>query len=71
LYTKCNFEEEYAEIDFLKKSVMKVSGMATPQPLKGPYGIPIEKRNDILNNLTQVIPQNKTNFWENIPIHNY
>lgn len=50
---------------------MKVSGMATPQPLRGPYGIPIEKRNDILNNLTQVIPQNKTNFWENIPIHNY
>lgn len=69
--TKCNFEEEYAELDFLKKNVMKVSRMATPQSLKGPCGIPVEKRNDILNNLTQVIPQNRKNFWENIPIHNY
>ncbi|CAI6352053.1 unnamed protein product [Macrosiphum euphorbiae] len=34
LYTKLNFEEEYAELDVLKKSVMKVSGMAKPQPLK-------------------------------------
>lgn len=50
---------------------MKVSGMATLQPLKGPCGIPVEKINDILYNLTQVIPQNRKQFWENIPIHNY
>ncbi|KAF0695234.1 Uncharacterized protein FWK35_00038743, partial [Aphis craccivora] len=69
LYTKCNFEEEYSELDFLKKNVMKMSGMARPEPLKGPCGIPVEKKNDILNNLKQVIPQNRKQFWENIPVH--
>lgn len=33
-----------------KKNVMKISGIVEPQPLNGPCGIPIEKRNDILNN---------------------
>jgi hypothetical protein len=57
--------------DFLKKSVMKVSGMAIPQLLKGPCSIHVQKRNDIHKNLIQVIPQNRKQLWENIPIHNY
>lgn len=48
---------------------MKMSGMARPEPLKGPCGIPVGKKNDILNNLKQVIPQNRKQFWENIPVH--
>jgi len=47
---------------------MKISGMATPQPLKGPCGIPL-KKNDIHNKLRHVIPQNKKQFWKNIRIH--
>jgi len=39
---------------------MKSSGMVVPQPLKRIYGIPVKKINDILNNLRQVISQNRT-----------
>lgn len=45
-----------------------MSGMVTPQPLNDSCSIPIEKRNDILTNLKQVVPQNRKHFWENIPI---
>jgi len=38
---------------------MQISGMALPQILNGPCGISIEKRNNILNNLRQVISQNR------------
>jgi len=62
LYTKCIIEYKYSEFDFLKKSFMKISGKATLHLLKGPCGIPVEKRSDILNNLTQVITQNRKRF---------
>lgn len=66
LCTKCNFKNKYPKLDFLKKSNKKISRMvATPQSLKDLVPFLLKKEN-IFNNLKQVIPQNRKKFWENI-----
>ncbi|KAL4148233.1 hypothetical protein QTP88_002514 [Uroleucon formosanum] len=67
LYIKRNYDEEYSEFNFLKKSVMKINGMPHPISLTKPRGILQEKRDSILQNLSQVLPANRKIFWENIP----
>jgi len=48
---------------------MKISGMARPEPLKGPCGIPVEKKRHSQQFETSHILQNRKQFWENIPVH--
>jgi len=51
LYTKSDYDEEYSELDFLRKNVMKINGMPHPISLTKPRGILQEKRDRILQNL--------------------
>lgn len=69
LYTKSNFNENYTELNFLRKTAMKINGMPHPVSLTKPRGIQKEKRDSILQNLSQVLPMNRKTFWENIPIY--
>jgi len=67
LFTKSDYDEEYSELDFLRKNVMKINGMPHPISLTKPRGVLQEKRDSILQNLSQVLPANRKIFWENIP----
>lgn len=67
MFTKNDYDEEYSELDFLRKNVMKINGMPHPTSLTKPQGVLQEKRDSILQNLSQVLPANRKIFWENIP----
>lgn len=47
LYIKSNFEEDFSQLDFLRKNVMKINGMPHPTSLLKPRGILKEKRDSI------------------------
>jgi len=44
-------------------------GMTLPSWHTENCGIPKEKRDDILSNLSQILPKKRKQFWENITIH--
>jgi len=67
LFTKSDYDEEYSELDFLSKNAMKINGMPHPISLTKPRWVLQEKRDSILQNLSQVLPANRKYFWENIP----
>jgi len=70
LFTKSQFnDEQYTTLDFLQKKYMNKKGMTLPSSHTENCGIPIEKRDDILSNLSQILPKNRKQFWENITVH--
>lgn len=62
----CKFEPANC-LDFLQIKAAKVNGMKLPNSLSGPRGFPTEKRDNILQNLSQVMPDNRKDLWRNIP----
>jgi hypothetical protein len=70
LFTKNQFnDEQYITLDFVQKKYMNKKGMTLPSSHKENCRIPKEKRDDILSNLSQILPKNRKQFWENITVH--
>lgn len=66
LMYKKKFGEEYEKLDFLNlKSQKKIE---KPSTLVKPCGFSQVKRDSILSNLKQVIPENRKMFWENLDV---
>lgn len=55
------------ELDFLNKKSMK-SGFSMPKQKQGPCGVPVERRDTILQKLGGILPQNRQAFWRELPI---
>lgn len=53
------------ELDFLMQKAIK-KGMPAPEHAAQPCGFPKEKRDKILKDLGQVIPENRKLFWKNM-----
>lgn len=54
------------ELDFLNKKSTK--SMERPNAKEECCGIPEDKKQDILQKLEGVIPDNRKTFWQNLPI---
>jgi len=69
LFTKNQFcDEKYTTIDFLQKKYMN-KRMTLPPSHTANCGILKEKRDDILTNLNQILPENRKQFWQNITVY--
>lgn len=58
-------DEEWKLMDFLKRPGKNTHPFT---PREKPCGIPADKRDDILKKLGKLMPQNRLEFWQNIPI---
>ncbi|KAL5242697.1 hypothetical protein ACI65C_010107 [Semiaphis heraclei] len=61
-------KNDYQILDFLNKRHLKTTAM--PGHKNEPCGIPITKKTDILEQLKQVLPENRKPFWKNLPSTN-
>ncbi|CAH2016781.1 unnamed protein product [Acanthoscelides obtectus] len=52
---------------FLQFKATKPNGMKLPEPLHKPRGFPSEKKEHILKVLNTIMPENRKDFWRNIP----
>ncbi|CAH0547171.1 unnamed protein product [Brassicogethes aeneus] len=68
-YDKANNIDRFIENEGVKSQFDEAikNGLRTPSPLTHPCGFPAEKRNALLKNLDQVIPNNRREFWLNMP----
>ena len=69
MFVKKYFEDEYAEVNFLKNKFVKVDGANTfPQPVTQRRGITSQKKNGIIRVLKGV-PQEKVIFWSSLAVN--
>jgi len=59
-------DNEYQEMDFLCKKNMKSKGIPNPIGKTKLCGVSKEKTDSILNNINQILPENRKIFWENL-----
>lgn len=57
------------DLDFLNKKTIK-SGLTLPKQKSGPCGVPAERRNNILDKLEGLLPQNRQQFWKDLSVVN-
>ncbi|CAI6365895.1 unnamed protein product [Macrosiphum euphorbiae] len=60
-------DENYGRLDFLKSKFINKQILMPPAKV-APCGISESKRNDILNTLNQVLPEDRKVFWKNLPV---
>lgn len=67
LLCKTNYDKmsPYQQLDFIQKKMM--TGIKPPNPHTIPCGFPEDKKNNILQSLSGVIPENRQQFWKNLP----
>jgi len=63
-------ETEFKELDFICKKNMKKNGILMALPKVKPCGVAKEKVESILQNLKDILPENRKLFWENLNINN-
>ena len=66
LVYRTDFDGPDIVLNFLNARAAK-SGIAKPVCRTTPRGIPLNKKNDILVKLGPLMPQNRQQFWQNIP----
>ena len=59
-------DTQYQELDFLCKKNMKKDGIPIALPKIKPCGVAREKVESILQNLDQILPENRKLFWKNL-----
>lgn len=64
---KTKFLGNFEQLNFLNAKVVK-KGFPPVIPKKTSRGISAEKKNTILTKLLPVIPKNRTEFWQNLPV---
>lgn len=67
LLCKTNYDvmSPYQQLDFLQKKAMK--GIKLPPHHTTPCGFPEDKKNNILQSLNEVLPENRKQFWSDLP----
>lgn len=67
---KNNFSDsDLKQLNFLKDSINKNTHQMThPEKYSKSRGIPVSKRDNILRNLSPIMPKDRLRFWENIPV---
>jgi len=63
-------EMEFKELDFICKKNMKKNDILMALPKVQPCGVAKEKVESILQNLKDILPENRKLFWENLNINN-
>ncbi|KAG5865026.1 hypothetical protein JTB14_005347 [Gonioctena quinquepunctata] len=69
LQSKSSLTGEFEKLDFLYKKAMKKSGIlsqSVPYHTE-PRGFPKIKKDAILKNLRDIMPENRKSFWINLP----
>lgn len=63
----CKESVGFKELDFLQPRVLK-KGIPEPVSLGQPKGFPSGKKDQLLQSLKNIIPENRKMFWERLPI---
>ena len=66
LFVKTQHIQEFHEMPFLKDKF----NLVEPEPLKEPRGIDQAKKDDIVNKLGSLMPENRLAFWKSLPVNN-
>lgn len=69
IFFKKHFNEEYEKLNFLIAKHAK-SGLSRPLNKTQPNGITNERKQQLLKLLKNVIPTNRFEFWEKMPVRN-
>ena len=68
LFYKSNYSDSnFKTLDFLKKNSAKENGMPFPSHIPSSRGFPAEKKVKILSELNGLIPENRKQFWSDLP----
>uniref|UniRef100_A0A6P7H6U8 Uncharacterized protein LOC114347807 n=2 Tax=Diabrotica virgifera virgifera TaxID=50390 RepID=A0A6P7H6U8_DIAVI len=62
---KTSFEGEIISANFLKANIQK-NGIAKPLSISQPRGITMERKQNIITKIGQIMPPNRIAFWKNI-----
>lgn len=69
LFYKTSFgSNETKELNFLKMKVVK-GDLTTPSVISKARGIKKERKQAILQNLSTLIPDNRRQFWQGLPVN--
>ncbi|CAG4950997.1 unnamed protein product [Parnassius apollo] len=67
-YKNSHDTEEQIELDFLRIKNLKI-GIPLPKQKLSPRGITSERKSAILSKLGPVMPDNRRDFWETLPVN--
>ncbi|CAG4952375.1 unnamed protein product [Parnassius apollo] len=67
-YKNSQDTEEQIELDFLRIKNLKI-GIPLPKQKLSPRGITSERKSAILSKLGPVMPDNRRDFWETLPVN--
>lgn len=67
LQYKNKFKDEYFTLNFLNAKYQKAE-ITLPKSKSSPRGVTLARKNNILNKLSGIIPENRLLFWKNLPV---
>lgn len=68
LQYKNNFADEYISLRFMNDKFLKNPSLLTPEFRFAPKGVDPNRKSEILEKLSGIIPTHKLVFWRNLPV---